>query len=230
VRRRCPAAHAERGAVLELGHRHPSAPAVSAVFDDLGVGAVAGVADAALGAAGGDAGVGAAAAGAGTQAGVDRAHLAQPPARARAGQVGRHLPAAGAAWTHHHGVSGVVKGVGQADEHRRAAGIPGDQCVGVVREVLGQLPERNTAGASRRLQRGGNGVRAELGNGGRQRGEHRFAGGAASGGSVLVSGPGHRPSGRRIVVRRTCGAGPLVSPAVLVTWLLTTCTSIRSLG
>ncbi len=225
----CPAAQAERGAVVAPGHGHPEATAAPAFFDDFGVGAVAGETDSALVPAGRDAGVLPSAAGAGAQIGSSCAHLAQPARRTRSRQVA-DLAASGAARPHHGGVTGGVQCVGQADDDPRAARVTGGEGIRAGRQVRGQLVQRNSLVGLRNRQGYGDIVITQGGQRGPQHGRHPSAGGESLLGALPVAGSAHSPSGRRIIVRRTCGTGLLVSPAVLVTFSVTSWILIRSLG
>jgi len=150
-----PTAKAQRRPIIAPGDRHPGAATSAAFLDDPRVGAVAAIADAALGSTGGDAGPSTAAPGAGGPAGVHPAHLADPPIGAGPAQVGGHLAAARAAGPDHGGLPGRVQDMGQADHHRRAARIPGSQRVRVAGEVLGQLPQRDALGGAGHRQHDG---------------------------------------------------------------------------
>jgi hypothetical protein len=120
----CPAARAERGAVVEPGHRHPQATALAALFDNLRIGAVAGETDSALGATGGDSGVAAPASSAVAQTGPNRAHLTHTSSRSDPWQID-DLPAPRTPWPHYLLVPGTVENVGQADLADHFAAHPG---------------------------------------------------------------------------------------------------------
>ena len=229
VDRRCPAAQTQRCAVVEAGHRHPPATAAAALFGDVGVTAVAAEADAAFGAARGDAGVFAAASSAGSQIRPDRAHLTEPTRRARPRQV-TDFAASGAARPHHGGVPGGEQCVGQADDDPRATRVTGGKRIRVCRQVGGQLVQRNSLVGLRNRQDRRDIIVTQGGQRGPQRGRHYRAGGESVLGALPVAGSAHRPSGRRITVRRTCGAGLPLSPALLLTFPVTSRISIRSLG
>jgi hypothetical protein len=139
-----------------------------------------------------------------------------------------HLAATGAPGPDH-GMPGIVQDVGQAQQHRRAAGIARGERVRMGSQVDGQLlqnprraPHRDRhRGLQRRLGLVGVQRRQRRGQLGDRRSHRGFQPCRLPGEPGGRRRSGHSPSGFRIEVRRTAGTGPAESPAVLRTSALT---------
>ncbi len=134
-----PALVAERPAVGQADSWVPDLAALPALLDDLGVAAVAAMADPAVGPPGHDLHAGGPAAVARPvlpRAGV--AGAADPPFLAQLPEIGGDPPAVGAAGADYR-VPSLVKGMGQPQQHRRAEGAARREGVRIGGHVRGQL-------------------------------------------------------------------------------------------
>ncbi len=238
-----PAGPAEGLPVLAADGRSSRLAALGALLDDVRVRVVAGIADAALRAAGCDAYALATTAGACGLPAPGVATGAKPAFGPELTQVAAHLPAVCTAGTDH-GVPGIVQNFSEPQQHRRTERTARGQRVTVDGQVPGEFLQearRPSNGDRHRDHQHGRGLlrverrqsRRELTNSGARRGLHAccLRGESGDGRRRGRRGRGHRPSGRRIEVRRTAGSEPGVSPpAVLRTCSLTTRISMRSLG